>query len=71
MPKLSPCYRCENRARNCHSDCERYKAYKNERAERQALRIKALKDDYYYGYLKPRAIKYKKTQNYKDKRKGK
>lgn len=70
MPKLnSPCYRCENRVTNCFSSCEKYKAYKAELAERQAVRVTTRAGDY-LGYLRDRAIKYKKTDSHKNKMKG-
>ena len=44
MPKIKPpCYKCEDRTQNCHAACERYKAYKEQVAEQNAV-INAIKE---------------------------
>lgn len=37
----SPCYKCQERHVNCHSECEKYKEYHAKNEERIALKKKA------------------------------
>ena len=73
MPRInSPCYKCENHAIDCHSKCEKYKAYKNKLSEINNRRSQEQDcNEDYLQYIKFRAIKYKKTDSHKNKMKGK
>ena len=72
MPKLNaPCYKCENHAIECHSTCEKYKAYKDELNNINSRRSEEHdRNETYLGYVSRRAIGYKKTDAYKKKKKG-
>ena len=39
---LSPCKDCGDRYLGCHSDCERYKSYKEENRERRMRKVNDL-----------------------------
>lgn len=45
--KDSPCHYCSDRRVGCHSECEKYKAFK---AECEEERQKRLKDNEFNGY---------------------
>lgn len=36
----SPCYKCQERHTNCHSECEKYKEYQAKNKEKRELRKK-------------------------------
>lgn len=69
MPKLnSPCYRCvEGRSATCHSTCKRYKDWKAEMSERQALKAQAKNDGGYKDYIHRSIVKHQKGKNHKRK----
>jgi hypothetical protein len=35
----APCFKCENRTVSCHSTCEKYLAYREERQEENRARL--------------------------------
>ena len=37
----SPCYKCQKRHINCHSECEKYKEYSVKNEEKRELKKKA------------------------------
>lgn len=52
----TPCYGCEQRTCGCHSKCERYMEYKDERE--RAKKVKDV-DAVYLGYAKYRSERIK------------
>lgn len=52
----NPCQHCEDRHVGCHSECEQYKAWKDEVEEKRQKRIDALQRD-------ETIMQFKKTTN--------
>lgn len=46
---LAPCYKCEDRSVRCHSTCEKYKAFAQEREKIREQKAKEREMDSFYG----------------------